>query len=78
MQLIEHPLDPIWLLADVLEHQDAAVHRRKMRRAYQVRDHRQVAAPQRPARCEIRGTLQRQFDLVARACEERPAMMVRE
>jgi hypothetical protein len=49
-----------------------------MRGSDQMGDHRQVAAPQRPARGEFGGTLQRQFDVVARTGEQCPAMIARE
>src|SRR6185437_1920096 len=70
MQLVEHSLDPVRMLADVFEHQDTAGYRRKMRASDQMGDHRQVAAPERPARGEFGGTLQRQFDVVARTGEQ--------
>ena len=47
LQLVEHALDSVRRFADVLEEQDAAVDRREVRRAAQVRDQRKIAAPER-------------------------------
>ena len=46
-QLMQHALDPVRMLADVLEKQDAAVDLREVWRADEMRHHREVAAPQR-------------------------------
>ena len=53
VQLVQHALDAIRVLAHVLQEQDAAVDARKVRRADQVRDHGQVAAPERARRAEF-------------------------
>ena len=77
MQLVQHPLDPVRRLADVLEEQDAAVDPRKVRRSREMRDHREVAAPQRALAREV-GTVEHALDLAAVAAEHFPAMVERE
>ena len=77
MKLIEHPLDLVRRLAHILEEQDPAVDARKMRRAQEMHDHRQVAAPQRALAREI-GAVECALDFAAVAAEQLPAMVERE
>src|SRR5574337_1140423 len=52
VQLIEHALDPVRRLADVLDKQDAAVDRGEPRRTEQAAQHGEIAAPQRATQVE--------------------------
>ena len=53
------------MLAHVLEEQEAAVDAREVFRADEVRHQRQVAAPERARRGELRGTLEFAFHFIA-------------
>ena len=78
MQLIEHPLDPVRMLSDVFDEQNAAVDAWKVRCSDQVRQHRQVAAPQRALGGELRRAFERELDGVLRTREQAPAVVERE
>src|SRR4051794_16925710 len=73
MQLMEHALDAVRMLADIFEEQDAAIDRREMMSADEVRDHREIAAPQHAFALEI-GPVESAIDDMLRAIEQTPAM----
>ena len=77
VKLIEHPLDPVRMLTDVLEEEDAVVHMRQMRRAREMRDHGKIATPQRTLAGEV-GTVERALHRVVVVAEQAPAMVERE
>ena len=49
-KLRQHALNPVWVLANVFQEQNAAFDGRELRRSQQAAEYRQVAAPQTP-RC---------------------------
>ncbi len=66
------------MLGDVLEEEDAAVDAREVRRADEVRDQREVAAPQRPVAGDARGPFERALDLPRVVAEHAEAVVERE
>ena len=73
VQLVEHPLDPVRALADVLEEQDAAVDPREST-ACPTRCATSARLPPHsvPRRVDV-GTVERAVDLVALACRAAPS-----
>ena len=78
MELIEHALDPVRMLSDVLDEQNAAFDAWKVRCSDQVRQHRQVAAPQRALGGELRRAFEGELDGVLGTREQAPAVVERE
>jgi hypothetical protein len=74
MQLIEHSLDAVGMLADVLEKQDAAIDLWKMRRPDEVRNDGEVASPQRALAIDVRA-VERTLHLMTILIQQRPAMI---
>src|SRR5437870_1077302 len=75
MQLIEHALDAVRMLPGVFDEQNAAFDTRQIRRAHQMSQHGQVAAPQRAFGGKIRWSLERKFHAITLAAEQPPAML---
>ena len=65
-----------YVLADVLKEQNAVVDVRQVSRSHQMRDQREVAAPEHALAGEI-GALERALDIVALAAEQPPALLER-
>src|SRR5205823_10511066 len=78
MELIEHALDPVRMLADVFEKKDSAVDAWKIRRTREMRHEREVAAPEHPLGLEARRTVQRKSSDVLATEQQAPAMLQRE
>ena len=71
VKLIEHPFDAVRVLGDVLEKENPVLDARQVRCSDEMRDQREVAAPQRPFAFEIR-TVERALDPRSGRCARRP------
>src|ERR1700694_2599301 len=78
MKLVEHPLDAIWMLAGILDEQNAAIDVGEVRRPNEMRQHRQVAAPEDSFSGERTGSVELAVHRVLIRAKQSPAMFGRE
>ena len=77
-QLIEQALDAIRMLGNVFEKKDATFDVRQIRRSREMRDERQIAAPEHAIGDDLRRPLERAFDFPRRVVENAEALLERE